>query len=74
MAVALLTTFYGAILANLVFAPLAGRLERKSTDDALINEIYLAGIASMVRKENPRRLAFVLNTLLAPSQRITRFA
>ena len=39
MAVALLTTFYGTVLANMVFSPLASKLERNSVEEALINTI-----------------------------------
>ncbi len=73
MAVALLTTFYGAILANVVFTPLATKLERKSDDETLLNTLYTMGAASIVRKENPRRLEVLLNALLPPAQRIQYF-
>ena len=73
MAVALLTTFYGAVLANMVFLPLASKLERNSTEEALVNNIYLMGSASIGRQENPRRLEMLLNSLLPPSQRVRYF-
>jgi chemotaxis protein MotA len=70
MAVALLTTFYGAVLANLVFSPLAAKLERNSADEALLNKLYVIGAASISRMENPRRLEMLLNTVLPPPQRL----
>lgn len=70
MAVALLTTFYGAILANMVFSPMAAKLERNSNEEALVNIVYLTGAASMGRQENPRRLEMLLNTILPPSYRL----
>lgn len=73
MAVALLTTFYGAVLGNMVFAPLASKLERKSDEEALLNEIYLLGIMSVGRQESPRRLEVLLNTILPPAKRISYF-
>ena len=73
MAVALLTTFYGAVLANMVFLPLASKLERNSTEEALITNIYLMGAASIGRQENPRRLEMLINSLLPPSQRVRYF-
>jgi len=73
MAVALLTTFYGAVLANMVFAPLATKLERKSVAETLLNEIYVTAAASIGRQENPRRLEMLLNTLLPPAERIVHF-
>ena len=70
MAVALLTTFYGAILANMVFAPLAAKLERNSAEEALLNNVYAMAAASISRQENPRRLEMLLNTVLPPSKRL----
>ena len=73
MAVALLTTFYGAILANMVFLPLANKLERNSNAEGMVNQIYALGAASISRQENPRRLEMLLNTILPPSQRVSFF-
>ena len=73
MAVALLTTFYGALLANILFTPLAAKLERNSIDEMLINQMYVMASASMARQENPRRLEMLLNTVLPPGQRIDYF-
>jgi chemotaxis protein MotA len=73
MAVALLTTFYGAVMANMIFLPLASKLERNSSEETLVNNIYLMGVASIGRKENPRRLEMLINSLLPPSQRIRYF-
>ncbi|MDP1975135.1 MAG: MotA/TolQ/ExbB proton channel family protein [Alphaproteobacteria bacterium] len=73
MAVAILTTFYGAVLANLVFAPIASKLLKISQDDALINKIYTITILSMSRQENPRQLETQLNSILPPDKRIRYF-
>lgn len=73
MAVALLTTFYGAVLSNMVFSPLAAKLERNSDEEALLNTIFLTGVTSIGRKENPRRLEMLVNTLLPPAQRVQFF-
>jgi chemotaxis protein MotA len=73
MAVALLTTFYGAVLANMVFIPLASKLERNSEQEELVNQVYLMGAASIGRQENPRRLEMMLNSVMPPSQRIQFF-
>ncbi len=56
MAVALLTTFYGAILANLVFLPLSGKLKRKSQKELLFREVCIEGIVGISKGENPRIL------------------
>ena len=73
MAVALLTTFYGAVLANMVFLPLASKLERNAGEEALINQIFLLSAVSIGRQENPRRLEMLLNSILPPSQRVQYF-
>ncbi len=73
MSVALLTTFYGAILAHLVFIPLAAKTEHCMSEEAMVNNLYSMGAASMRRQENPRRLQMLLNTVLPPAQRISYF-
>ena len=73
MAVALLTTFYGAVLANMVFLPLAAKLERNSTLEEMVNNVYMIGTASIGRQENPRRLEMLLNSMMPPAQRIQFF-
>jgi chemotaxis protein MotA len=73
MAVALLTTFYGAVLANMVFSPLAAKLERNSAEEASVNLVYLLGAVSISRQENPRRLEMLLNSVLPPSKRVRYF-
>lgn len=73
MAVALLTTFYGAVLANLVFSPLAAKLDRNSSEETLINNVYAMGVASIGRQENPRRLEMLLNSVLPPVKRVQYF-
>ena len=74
MAVALLTTLYGAVLGNMLLAPLAGKLEKKTAEDALVHEIYLIGVGSIGRQENPRRLVLMINTLLPPGQRLAVYS
>jgi len=73
MAVALLTTFYGAVLSNMVFSPMASKLDRNSAAEAMVNNIYVMGAASIGRQENPRRLEMMLNSILPPAQRIQYF-
>ena len=53
MAIALITTFYGAILANLVFIPLAGKLGIRSRRETLLREMIVQGIVGIVRGQNP---------------------
>ncbi|MBM3569485.1 MAG: flagellar motor protein MotA [Alphaproteobacteria bacterium] len=73
MAVALITTFYGAVMANMFFLPLATKLERISAEEALVDTLYLMGSISISRQENPRRLEMMVNTVLPPSKRIQYF-
>lgn len=73
MAVALLTTMYGAILANMVFTPVAGKLERNSAEEVMLTKVYLMGAVSIGRQENPRRLEMMLNAVLPPAKRISYF-
>jgi chemotaxis protein MotA len=74
LAVALLTTFYGAVLANMVFAPLASKLERNTAAEALISNVYMLAAESICRKDNPRRLELLLNAMLPPTKRIQYFS
>lgn len=72
MAVALLTTFYGAVLANLVFIPLAGKLKIRSSEEILIKEVAIEGVMSIQAGDNPRILEQKLLAFLAPSMRPPR--
>lgn len=74
MAIALLTTFYGAVLSSMLLAPLASKLERNSDREALAANLYMFAATSISRKENPRRLETLLNALLPPAERISNFA
>lgn len=73
MAVALLTTFYGAILGTAVLSPMAAKLERNSNEEAAQRSLVMIAMSSIARQDNPRRLEMLLNTELQPSERITYF-
>ncbi|MBI1363341.1 MAG: flagellar motor protein MotA [Proteobacteria bacterium] len=73
MAVALLTTLYGAILANMVFMPLAAKLERNSQAEQRLHRLYHTAVMSVVRQENPRQLEVMLNAVLPPAERVKVF-
>ncbi len=73
MALALLTTFYGAVLSNMIFLPLATKLEANSAEEGLVNQIGIMGVVSICRQENPRRLEMLLNSILPPAQRVRYF-
>lgn len=70
MAVALLTTFYGAVLAYMVFTPVAAKVDRNAAEERQIQQIYMIAASSIARQENPRQLETLLNTVLPPSQRL----
>lgn len=53
MAVAMITTFYGALLANLVFLPMAGKVKEQRKALAREGEVILSGILGLVRGESP---------------------
>lgn len=67
MSVALVTTFYGAIMANLVFTPLAGKLELRSQEELLLKTIMLEGIIGIQSGMNPRILEEKLKSFLPKS-------
>ena len=69
MAVALLTTFYGAVLANLVFNPIAEKLKNRSSEEVLVKELILEGILAISIGDNPRLVEQKLKTFLAPNMR-----
>jgi chemotaxis protein MotA len=69
MATALLTTFYGAIMANLVFNPIKNKLEDRDKEETLMKEIIIEGVLSIHNGENPRMLEQKLYTFVSPSQR-----
>lgn len=74
MAIALLTTFYGAILAHMVFLPLAARAEHVAREEALLHSVYTIGAAAIGRKDNPRRVETLINTILPPQKRIQYYS
>lgn len=69
MALALVTTFYGAFLAYVVATPIANKLKRKSADEALLKAIEIEGILSIQSGENPRILEQKLYAFLPPKLR-----
>ena len=71
MAVALLTTFYGAIIANLFFLPLAGKLKNRSAEELLLRDLILEGINSIQTGDSPRVVEEKLKSFLAPKDRET---
>ena len=69
MAVALLTTMYGAIIANAFALPLADRLSRRSSEEMLVKTIIIKGVMSIQSGDNPRIVEQKLRTYLPPDAR-----
>src|SRR5690625_3371898 len=68
MAVALITTLYGAVLSNLVFLPIAGKLRDRSAEEVLLKEVMIEGILSIQAGENPRIIEEKLRAFIPPNQ------
>jgi len=73
MAVALLTTFYGAILANLVFLPIADKLEIRSKSEVLARQLIVDGMTAIIKGQAPSVLKDCLQTYLPPSVRMNPY-
>jgi len=69
MAVALLTTFYGAVAGYLLFLPIAGKLKRRSEDEIFIKEVIIRGVLSLQAGEIPSVMEAKLKAYLAPQLR-----
>lgn len=69
MAVALITTFYGALLSNFVFVPIAGKLRVRSNEEVLFKEVMVEGMLSIQAGENPRIIEEKLKAFLSPKAR-----
>jgi chemotaxis protein MotA len=73
MAVALITTFYGALMANLVFLPISGKLKTRSEEELLLKELMLEGIMAVAKGDNPRIVEQKLHAFLSPGLRKSAF-
>ena len=69
MAVALLTTLYGALIANIVCLPAAGKLKVRTANELLVKEIIIEGILSIQSGDNPRIVEQKLKSFLSPAAR-----
>lgn len=70
MAIALVTTFYGAILSNIIFLPIAGKLEERSQAELLRKEMTLAGILSIQSGDVPRMVEQRMISFLPEEYRV----
>ncbi len=69
MAIALITTFYGSVMANFVCTPIANKLSAKSNEEIRIKEMMIEGILGIQAGVNPRIMEHKLKTFLSPAQK-----
>ncbi len=74
MALSLLSTLWGAIVAYLFALPISGKLELRSKEEAQTRMLMLEGILGIAAEMNPGQLEEALNAFLAPRQKIRRHA
>ncbi|NJB67190.1 chemotaxis protein MotA [Desulfobaculum xiamenense] len=69
MAVAILTTFYGTIMANLIFLPFAGKMKARTSQEELHLQIIFEGAKSILENNNPRLVYEKLSSFEPPKER-----
>ena len=69
MAVALITTFYGSMLANWIATPIANKLRAINAEEITLKEVLVEGLLSIQAGENPRVIEEKLKSFLAPNER-----
>jgi chemotaxis protein MotA len=69
MAVALITTFYGALAANLIFIPLAGKLGLYSKAETIAMEMVVEGVCAIARGDNPTAIREKMQAFISQSRR-----
>jgi chemotaxis protein MotA len=72
MAVALLTTLYGTVLANLCFSPLANKLLAKTEEEVFMKQIVIEGIIGIQSGQNPRILEEKLAAFMSSEDEIKK--
>lgn len=69
MAIALITTYYGSVLANWISAPVATKLGALNDSEIQLKEIMIEGLLSIQAGENPRVIEEKLKSFIAPNMR-----
>lgn len=69
MAVALITTLYGSLLANWICTPVSNKLKADNASEMLLKEVMIEGLLSIQAGENPRVIEEKLKSFLAPKDR-----
>ncbi len=72
MAVALITTLYGSLLANWICTPVASKLKTNNSGEIMMKEIMIEGLLSIQAGENPRVIEEKLKSFLSPGDRIVQ--
>ena len=70
MAVALVTTFYGSVLANLICTPIANKLALKSKEEINQKQMIIEGVLSLQSGESPKIIEHKLKGFLSPEQKL----
>jgi chemotaxis protein MotA len=70
MAVALLTTLYGALLANAVFGPIADKLKLRAEEESLLKSLTIDALLAIQNGQNPRVIDAMLRNYLPEAKRI----
>lgn len=71
MAVSLITTLYGSLMANILCLPVAGKLKTRTADELLMKRVIIEGLLMIQAQANPRFIAQKLVTFLPPSLRVS---
>ncbi|GHT18235.1 flagellar motor protein MotP [Planctomycetales bacterium] len=73
MAVAVLTTLYGALASNLFFLPIAEKLGQLNAEELRMKEMILKGILAIQAGEHPRMIQYKLSTYLPPENQLDEY-
>ena len=69
MSVALITTFYGAVFANLLFLPFAEKINSRNKENTIAGELVIEGLLLIHQKKHPILIRDMLNSYLPPGLR-----
>ena len=69
MSIALITTFYGAVLANLLFLPFSEKIKSRNKENTVAGELVIEGLCLIHQKKHPIMIRDILNSYIPPSER-----
>lgn len=69
MSVALVTTFYGSVLVNMICAPISNRLKAKHEEEMIVKDLIMEGVLSIQSGENPKYIKEKLSSYLTYKER-----